>query len=72
MRTGNPKRALEHWWQVYSGLRDRIMREQGQARTHINISIGDENVRYLGGLAARVPADAIISIIPAVSGAAQS
>lgn len=55
-------------WQLYPGLRDRIMTEQGQVRTHINIFVGDENIRYLGGLAARVQADAVISIIPAVSG----
>ena len=57
-----------HLWQTYPGLRDRIITEQGQVRTHINIFVGDENIRYLGGLAARVPSDAVISIIPAVSG----
>ena len=60
--------VLEQLWQVYPGLRDRIVTEQGHLRTHINIFIGDENIRYLGGLAASVPADAAISIIPAVSG----
>lgn len=62
--------VLAQLWQVYPGLRDRIVTEQGQVRTHINIFVGDENIRYLGGLATRVPADAVISIIPAVSGGA--
>jgi molybdopterin converting factor small subunit len=59
---------LEQLWQTYPGLRDRIITEQGQLRQHINIFVGDENIRYLGGLATRVAADAVISIIPAVSG----
>lgn len=65
--------VLSQLWQLYPGLRDRIVTEQGQVRAHINIFVGDENIRYLGGLATRVPADAVVSIIPAVSGgAAQS
>jgi molybdopterin converting factor small subunit len=62
--------VLAELWRVYPGLRDRIITEQGQVRPHINIFIGDENIRYLGGLAAHVSPDAVISIIPAVSGGA--
>jgi molybdopterin synthase sulfur carrier subunit len=62
--------VLAQLWQLYPGLRDRMVTEQGQVRTHINIFVGDENIRYLGGLATPVPADAVISIIPAVSGGA--
>jgi molybdopterin synthase sulfur carrier subunit len=60
--------VLAQLWSVYPGLRDRIITEQGQVRAHINIFVGEENIRYLGGLAARVVADSVISIIPAVSG----
>jgi molybdopterin converting factor small subunit len=60
--------VLAQLWQAYPGLRDRIITEQGQVRQHINIFVGEENIRYLGGLATRVPADGEISIIPAVSG----
>lgn len=60
--------VLAQLWQLYPGLRDRIVTEQGQVRAHINIFVGDENIRYLGGLATQVTADAVISIIPAVSG----
>ena len=35
---------------------------------HINIFIGDEHVRYTGGLASPVSAGSKISIVPAVSG----
>lgn len=60
--------ALSALWTLYPGVRDRIATEQGQVREHINIFIGNENVRYTGGLASRVSAGSEISIVPAVSG----
>jgi molybdopterin converting factor small subunit len=60
--------ALSALWALYPGVRDRIATEQGQVREHINIFIGDENVRYTGGLASPVPPGSEISIVPAVSG----
>jgi len=60
--------ALSALCMLYPGVRDRIVTEQGQVREHINIFIGNENVRYTGGLASRVAAGSEISIVPAVSG----
>lgn len=60
--------ALAVLWTLYPGVRDRITTEQGQVRQHINIFIGDENIRYTGGLASPVSAGSEISIVPAVSG----
>lgn len=60
--------ALSALWALYPGVRDRVTTEQGQVREHINIFIGDENVRYTGGLASPIPAGSEISIVPAVSG----
>lgn len=60
--------ALSALWTLYPGVRDRITTEQGQVREHINIFIGDENIRYTGGLASPVAAGSEISIVPAVSG----
>jgi len=60
--------ALSALWTLYPGVRDRVANEQGQVREHINIFIGDENVRYTGGLASPVPAGVEISIVSAVSG----
>ncbi len=53
---------------LYPGVRDRVLTEQGQVRQHINIFIGNEDVRYTGGLATTVPDGSEISIVPAVSG----
>jgi sulfur-carrier protein len=60
--------ALLALWTVYPGVRDRVATEQGQVREHINIFVGNENVRYTGGLASPVSAGCEISIVPAVSG----
>ncbi len=60
--------ALTALWAVYPGIRDRIATEQGQVREHINIFVGNENMRYTGGLATPIPPACEISIVPAVSG----
>jgi len=60
--------ALSALWTLHPGVRDRMANEQGQIRQHINIFIGDEDMRYTGGLMSPVPTGAQISIIPAVSG----
>jgi sulfur-carrier protein len=60
--------ALKALWTRYPGIRDRIATEQGQIRQHINVFVGNENVRYTGGLATPIPAGSEISIVPAVSG----
>jgi molybdopterin converting factor small subunit len=60
--------ALSVLWTLYPGVRDRVATEQGNVREHINIFIGDENVRYTGGLASPLSAGSEISIVPAVSG----
>ena len=60
--------ALIALWTLCPGMRDRVLTEQGEVRPHINIFVGEENIRYTGGLATRVMADAVVSIVPAVSG----
>src|SRR3990172_2380885 len=60
--------ALAALWHAYPGLRDRVLTEQGEVRQHVNIFVGEENIRYCGGLAASVKNGAAITIVPAVSG----
>jgi molybdopterin converting factor small subunit len=60
--------ALSELWRLYPGVRDRMATEQGEIREHINVFIGDENMRYTGGLASSVFSESEISIVPAVSG----
>jgi len=60
--------ALSALWILYPGVRDRIATEQGEIREHINVFIGDENVRYTGGLASPLSAGSEISVVPAITG----
>lgn len=60
--------ALSSLWSTYPGMRDRLANEQGQVREHINIFVGNENMRYSGGLATPLGSNAEISIVPAISG----
>jgi molybdopterin converting factor small subunit len=59
---------LQLLWATYPGLRDRLLTEEGQLREHINIFVGNESIRYTGGLATPLSANATVSIIPAISG----
>jgi molybdopterin synthase sulfur carrier subunit len=60
--------ALQALWTVCPGLRDRVATEQGEIREHVNVFVGDENVRFTGGLRTPLPDGAEISIFHAVSG----
>jgi len=60
--------ALEALWRQCPGIRDRMMNEQAQIREHINVFVGNENIRYTGGLQTPIPPGAEIAIIPAISG----
>ena len=60
--------ALAILWALCPGVRDRIANEQGEVREHVNIFIGNENVRFTGGLASPVSPGSEITIVPAVSG----
>lgn len=60
--------ALEALWECCPGIRDRVVTEQRQIREHINVFVGNENVRFTGGLQTPVPDGAEIAIIPAISG----
>jgi sulfur-carrier protein len=47
---------------------DRIMDERGDVRRHVNIFLNDDNIRFLDGLSTRVPKNATIFVLAAVSG----
>jgi sulfur-carrier protein len=49
-------------------LERRVRDELGRTRVHVNLFVGDDNVRDLDGVATEIPAGAELSIIPAVSG----
>ena len=60
--------ALAALWRKYPGLRDRMVTEQGEVRQHVNIFIGEDNIRDRGGFGTAVVDGAAVTIVPAVSG----
>jgi molybdopterin converting factor small subunit len=52
----------------HPGLAGRVRDERGAIRRHVNVFVGPEHARELGGLAAPVDGAVPVSILPAVSG----
>ena len=50
------------------GISARIIDDNGALRRFVNVYIGDDDVRFLDGLATPIAAGSTISIIPAVAG----
>jgi molybdopterin converting factor small subunit len=50
------------------GIRARVLDDTGALRRFVNVYVGDDDVRFIDGLASATPAGAKISIIPAVAG----
>jgi molybdopterin synthase sulfur carrier subunit len=60
--------VLESLEADYPGLKARIVDDAGALRRFVNVYVGDDDVRFIGGLEAPVPDNAKVSIIPAVAG----
>jgi molybdopterin converting factor small subunit len=53
---------------AHAPLERRVRDELGQARVHVNLFVGSDNIRDLDGLATPVGQGQELSIIPAISG----
>jgi molybdopterin synthase sulfur carrier subunit len=52
----------------HPGFRSRVVDERGRLVTYVNVYIGEDDARANGGLAAPVPADGEVMVIPAMAG----
>src|SRR5215204_3236609 len=52
----------------YSGIKGRIVDEQGELRRFVNVYVGNDDVRFLENLDTKTPEGTQISVIPAVAG----
>jgi molybdopterin converting factor small subunit len=52
----------------YAGIRARVLDDAGDIRRFVNVYVGNDDVRFLEGLATATPDGAQLSIIPAVAG----
>jgi sulfur-carrier protein len=59
---------LEDLDQRYSGIKARILDDRGELRRFVNVYVGNDDVRFLDGLATATPDGTQVSVIPAVAG----
>ncbi len=54
----------------HAGLRARLVTPEGGLHRFVNVYVNDEDVRFLGGLDAKVSDGDTVTILPAVAGGA--
>jgi molybdopterin converting factor small subunit len=59
--------VIEDMEKKHPGIRDRLLDAKG-VRRFVNIYVGEEDVRFLGGLATPLKSGDQISIVPAIAG----
>ncbi len=52
----------------HSGLRGRLVTEQGSLHRFVNVYVNDEDVRFLGGLDTQLNDGDSVTVLPAVAG----
>ena len=52
----------------HTGIKARVLDETGSLRRFVNVYVGNDDVRFLDGLATPTPDGASVSVIPAVAG----
>jgi len=55
----------------YPGIKERLCDENGEVRRFVNVFVGQEDIRFLGGLDTPLEEGIEVSIIPAMAGGAQ-
>ena len=55
---------------TYPAIRGQLLNDDGTLHRFLNVYVNDDDVRYLGGVAAPVAADDEITLLPAVAGGA--
>ena len=60
--------VLDHLDASYSGIKGRILDDNGELRRFVNVYVGNDDVRFLDNLQTATPEGTQISVIPAVAG----
>ena len=55
----------------HSGLKNRLVTEEGKLHRFVNVYVNDEDVRFLGGLATPLKDGDSVTVLPAVAGGAR-
>ena len=54
----------------HSGLRGRLITDEGALHRFVNVYVNDEDVRFLGGLETKLADGDSVTVLPAVAGGA--
>ena len=65
---GTVREALRAVDVKHPGVIDRVLTETGELREHVNVFVGIENCRFIGGLSAPVRDGDAVEIVASVSG----
>ena len=65
---GTLAEVLDDLERNHSGIRARVLDETGALRRFVNVYVGNDDVRFLDGLATPTPEGTSVSVIPAVAG----
>ncbi len=52
----------------YTGIKARVLDDEGKLRRFVNVYVGNDDVRFLDNLSTPTPDGTQISVIPAVAG----
>jgi sulfur-carrier protein len=65
---GTLAEVLDDLEKNHTGIRARILDDEGKLRRFVNLYVSDEDVRFADGLDTTIPDGGSVSIIPAVAG----
>lgn len=68
LSNGSVGAAMEALVARYPGLRRHLLDDDGSLRGYVNIFVGDDDVRYLNGVATEVDPGAVVTIVPSIAG----
>ncbi|TMD07372.1 MAG: MoaD/ThiS family protein [Chloroflexi bacterium] len=68
LKASDLRQAIEELDSRYPGFKDRLLDPSGNLRQFVNVYLNDEDVRFSGGLDAKLDPKDEVSIIPAVAG----
>ena len=62
--------ALSQLDAAHPGIKAKLCDDRGVLRRHVNVFVGEEDIRFLEGQATAIKAGDLIDIVPAISGGA--
>ena len=54
--------------EVYAGVKEKLVDENGEIRRYVNIYLNDEDIRFMRGIATPLNEEDVVSIVPAIAG----